>query len=99
MPQFKHTVVITDSIGREQNHLKLILQKDGKCLEALFFNFTREPHAGESIDLVFFGIEKLVSRTRHAAATGKRDFVNLILVLLNSNLMKLRLLKFIILIR
>ena len=40
-------------IGREQNHLKLILQKDGKCLEALFFNFTREPHAGESIDLVF----------------------------------------------
>ena len=53
MPQFKHAIVITDSIGREQNHLNLILQKDGKCLEALFFNFTREPHAGESIDLVF----------------------------------------------
>ncbi len=53
MPQFKHAIVITDSIGREQNHLKLILQKDGKCLEVLFFNFTREPHAGESIDLVF----------------------------------------------
>jgi len=47
----------------------------------------------------FFGIEKLVSRTRYAAAAGKRDFVNLISVSLNSNLMKPRLLKFIILIR
>ena len=46
----------------------------------------------------FFGIEKLVSRTRNAAAAGKRDFVNLISVSLNSNLMKPRLLKFIILI-
>ena len=46
----------------------------------------------------FFGIEKLVSRTRYAAAAGKRDFVNLISVSLNSNLMKPRLLKFIILI-
>lgn len=39
-------------IGREQNHLKLILQKDNKCLEALFFNFTRHPHIGDSIDIV-----------------------------------------------
>ncbi|QCD53496.1 single-stranded-DNA-specific exonuclease RecJ [Campylobacter sp. RM16192] len=39
-------------IGREQNHLKLILQKDNKCLEALFFNFTRHPHIGDNIDIV-----------------------------------------------
>jgi single-stranded-DNA-specific exonuclease recJ len=40
-------------LGREQNHLKLILQKDGKCLEALFFNFTNQPQIGDTIDLVF----------------------------------------------
>lgn len=39
-------------IGREQNHLKLILQKDNKCLEALYFNFTKHPHIGESVDIV-----------------------------------------------
>ncbi|MBR8461293.1 single-stranded-DNA-specific exonuclease RecJ [Campylobacter sp. faydin G-105] len=39
-------------IGREQNHLKLILQKDEKCLEALFFNFTHQPHIGENIDII-----------------------------------------------
>ncbi|MGP1485968.1 MAG: single-stranded-DNA-specific exonuclease RecJ [Campylobacter sp.] len=40
-------------IGREQNHLKLILQKDGKCLEALFFNFTYQPQIGQNIDVIF----------------------------------------------
>ncbi|WP_226996937.1 single-stranded-DNA-specific exonuclease RecJ [Campylobacter pinnipediorum] len=40
-------------IGKEQNHLKLILQKGEKTLEALFFNFTRHVRTGEKIDIVF----------------------------------------------
>lgn len=40
-------------IGKEQNHLKLILEKDNKTLEALFFNFTRHVKVGESIDIMF----------------------------------------------
>lgn len=40
-------------IGRDQNHLKLILQKDDKTLEALFFNFTRHVKVGESISIIF----------------------------------------------
>ncbi|MCD8213634.1 MAG: single-stranded-DNA-specific exonuclease RecJ [Campylobacter sp.] len=40
-------------IGRDQNHLKLILQKDDKTLEALFFNFTRHVKVGDSINIVF----------------------------------------------
>ena len=40
-------------IGRDQNHLKLILQKDDKTLEALFFNFTRHVKVGESINIIF----------------------------------------------
>ncbi|CAD7288075.1 Single-stranded-DNA-specific exonuclease RecJ [Campylobacter majalis] len=40
-------------IGKDQNHLKLILQKDDKILEALFFNHTRHVKIGESIDIVF----------------------------------------------
>ncbi|MGG7073625.1 single-stranded-DNA-specific exonuclease RecJ [Campylobacter sp. 9BO] len=40
-------------IGKEQNHLKLVLEKDGKTLEALFFNFTRHVRVGENIDITF----------------------------------------------
>ncbi|MBE2985034.1 single-stranded-DNA-specific exonuclease RecJ [Campylobacter sp. RM9344] len=40
-------------IGRDQNHLKLILQKDDKTLEALFFNFNHHARAGDVIDIVF----------------------------------------------
>ena len=40
-------------IGRDQNHLKLILQKDNKTLEALFFNFTKHARVGEMIDIIF----------------------------------------------
>lgn len=54
-PLFRLNEVIVKNkklIGREQNHLKLILQKEGKSLEALFFNFDRQPHIGDSINLV-----------------------------------------------
>lgn len=40
-------------VGKEQNHLKLILQKDDKILEALFFNHTRHVKVGEKIDILF----------------------------------------------
>jgi single-stranded-DNA-specific exonuclease len=39
-------------IGKEESHLKIILQKDSKTLEAIFFNFDYLPKSGESIDIL-----------------------------------------------
>ncbi len=42
----------TKFIGKEENHLKLILQKGGKSYEAIFFNYDYTPHVGDNIDLL-----------------------------------------------
>ncbi|EAK5529602.1 single-stranded-DNA-specific exonuclease RecJ [Campylobacter lari] len=39
-------------LGKDENHMKLILTQGNKTLEALFFNFDYEPELGESIDLI-----------------------------------------------
>ncbi|MCW1360832.1 single-stranded-DNA-specific exonuclease RecJ [Campylobacter sp. CCS1377] len=39
-------------LGKEEKHLKLILTKNNKTLEALFFNFDKEPNIGDKITLV-----------------------------------------------
>lgn len=38
--------------GQEQRHLKLILSENNTNLEALFFNFTKEPELNEKISLI-----------------------------------------------
>lgn len=40
-------------IGKEQNHLKLILQSQQKTLESLFFNFDTLAKRGDTIDIIF----------------------------------------------
>lgn len=40
------------ALGRESKHLKLILTKESKTIEALFFNFDKEPQINENISLV-----------------------------------------------
>ncbi|WP_169753344.1 single-stranded-DNA-specific exonuclease RecJ [Campylobacter mucosalis] len=55
-PIFRITGAIVKNekiIGKEQNHLKLILEKGNKTLEALFFNFTRHIKVGEQISIAF----------------------------------------------
>ncbi|MDL0088950.1 single-stranded-DNA-specific exonuclease RecJ [Campylobacter gastrosuis] len=55
-PVFKLENVLVKNeklIGKDQNHLKLILQKGDKTLEALFFNHTRHIKVGETIDIIF----------------------------------------------
>ena len=37
-------------IGREQKHLKMVLEKDGVFVDGLFFNFDYEPQIGELIN-------------------------------------------------
>jgi len=39
-------------LGKDEKHLKLILTKDNKTLEALFFNFDKEPNLDENISLI-----------------------------------------------
>lgn len=39
-------------LGKEEKHLKLILTKDNKTLEALFFNFDKEPNLNENVSLL-----------------------------------------------
>ncbi|MCX2683469.1 single-stranded-DNA-specific exonuclease RecJ [Campylobacter sp. MIT 21-1685] len=39
-------------LGRESKHLKLILTKENKTIEALFFNFDKEPQINENISLL-----------------------------------------------
>lgn len=39
-------------IGKEESHLKLILQKDNKSYEAIFFNYDHAPKVGDSIDML-----------------------------------------------
>ncbi|EKT4015235.1 single-stranded-DNA-specific exonuclease RecJ, partial [Campylobacter coli] len=38
--------------GKDEKHLKLILTKDNKTIEALFFNFDKEPQLYENISLL-----------------------------------------------
>lgn len=40
-------------IGKEQNHLKLILNAKTRVLESLFFNFDKKAKAGDRIDILF----------------------------------------------
>jgi single-stranded-DNA-specific exonuclease len=40
-------------IGKENNHLKLILQTQNRTLESLFFNFDKKVKKGDTIDIVF----------------------------------------------
>lgn len=40
-------------IGKEKNHLKLILQTQQKTLESLFFNFDTFAKRGDTIDIIF----------------------------------------------
>jgi single-stranded-DNA-specific exonuclease len=46
-------VKVDKLIGKEKNHLKLILQSQGKTLEALFFNFDDVAKRGDTIDIIF----------------------------------------------
>lgn len=46
-------VKINKLIGREKNHLKLILQTKTKTLESLFFNFDTKVKKGDKIDIIF----------------------------------------------
>ncbi len=39
-------------LGRDEKHLKLVLTKDNKTIEALFFNFNKEPEFNENINLI-----------------------------------------------
>ncbi len=40
-------------LGKEENHLKLILKSRDVTLESLFFNFDKEARSGDMIDIVF----------------------------------------------
>lgn len=40
-------------IGRDKNHLKLILKSKNKTLESLFFNFNKHVRSGSKIDILF----------------------------------------------
>lgn len=39
-------------LGKDEKHLKLILTKENKTIEALFFNFDKEPNSSESVNLI-----------------------------------------------
>lgn len=66
-PYFKFDKLLVKNkkkLGKNENHLKLILCKENKILEALFFNYDYEPELGENIDLI--------------ASVSKNDFRGLI---------------------
>ena len=46
-------VKVNRFIGKENNHLKLILQTPNKTLESLFFNYDESVKKGDSIDILF----------------------------------------------
>ncbi|HDW9248591.1 TPA: single-stranded-DNA-specific exonuclease RecJ, partial [Campylobacter jejuni] len=39
-------------LGRDEKHLKLVLTKENKTIEALFFNFDKEPELNQNISLL-----------------------------------------------
>lgn len=39
-------------IGKDENHLKIIIQKDNKSYEAIFFNYDYAPKVGDVIDML-----------------------------------------------
>ncbi len=48
----KAMVKSAKKIGKEETHLKIILQKENKTLEAIFFNYDYMPKSGENIDIL-----------------------------------------------
>ncbi|WP_443082179.1 single-stranded-DNA-specific exonuclease RecJ [Sulfurospirillum sp. 1612] len=46
-------VKINKKIGKDQNHLKLILHDGVNTLESIFFNFDKDAKVGEKIDILF----------------------------------------------
>ena len=61
-------------IGKDQNHLKLVLQKDDATIDALFFNFTRHPRVGETVSAVF-SVSKNVFRGQVSVQILIRELV------------------------
>jgi len=45
-------IIQSRTIGRDNNHLKLVIEKNGAHKDALFFNFSRILEVGESVDLI-----------------------------------------------
>lgn len=39
-------------IGKDSNHIKLVLSKDNVCIEALFFNYTKELQVGDELSVI-----------------------------------------------
>ncbi|HBD8787931.1 TPA: single-stranded-DNA-specific exonuclease RecJ, partial [Campylobacter jejuni] len=39
-------------LGKDEKHLKLVLTKENKTIEALFFNFDKEPELNQNISLL-----------------------------------------------
>ncbi len=46
-------VKVNKKIGKDQNHLKLILQNGPNTLESIFFNFDKDAKRGEKVDILF----------------------------------------------
>ncbi len=46
-------VKVDRKIGKDQNHLKLILEDGNNTLESVFFNYDKEVRRGDRIDLLF----------------------------------------------
>ncbi len=47
------SVKVDRKLGKEKNHLKLILQEGSSTLESIFFNFDKEVKRGDKIDILF----------------------------------------------
>jgi len=47
------SVKIDKKLGKDKNHLKLILQDGPNTLESIFFNFDKEVKRGDKIDILF----------------------------------------------
>ncbi|MDX1808668.1 MAG: single-stranded-DNA-specific exonuclease RecJ [Sulfurospirillaceae bacterium] len=46
-------VKINKKIGKDQNHLKLILHDNINTLESIFFNFDKDARVGDKVDIIF----------------------------------------------
>ncbi len=47
------SVKVDKKLGKDKNHLKLILQEGTSTLEAIFFNFDKQVERGDKIDILF----------------------------------------------
>lgn len=51
---FKNVLIkYADKVGKDKNHLKLTLEKDGEIIKAIFFNDSSELKSGDKINIVF----------------------------------------------